>query len=632
MKGRRLWVLLAGALLLPWLGACSLVKLKDESKAFYSSTVLVGEVAAGDAWDKPIVVAAYTRQDGRLKTVHHTVLHEAGGFELIVPKGQYGLFAFGDANGNLTLDAGEPVGRYSPSPVTASGSGILMQLNFAVAHKALDDIPVGTAVPAKAVAGRHHSTQAGAIADLDAPVFAREFGKHGYWAPMAFYKEAGGNIYFLEPYDPARTPILFVHGVAGSPQDWQYFFKHLDRKRYQAWFFHYPSGASLDSVSYLLYWKLINLQRRYHFDRMVFTAHSMGGLVVRSLLANPHFPFPAAKTFVSISTPWGGESSANSGVAYSPAVIPSWHDVRSEGRFIQTLFDQPLPRDLDYTLFFGHGGSYSLLRSANTDGVITLASQLRPAAQAEALTIKGFNEDHVGILSSPEVFRQYERTLAAAERKFAAQAAADGGRLAIAFHYSQEDAAPKSQPVLLLTSLDDAQKTITLPIRSADNGGELGPFPPGRYTASLFAYGFRTVPDRLPVTVSPGATSRLRFDLAPQGVFSGYIGANVKAGENPAGSHRRPRRDIQVESITLSNGTDTRSLTVDESAQDRLIETYLAGRDHAGQASFSFVGLAEGDYELTIKAAGHRPFRRTYRIVPGQYVYVEPIDLAPLQQ
>jgi len=624
--------LLAGALLLPWLGACSLVKLKDESKAFYSSTVLVGEVTAPDGWAKPIVVAAYTRQDGRLEIAHHTVLHEAGGFELIVPKGQYALFAFGDGNGNLTLDAGEPVGRYSRSPVTASGTGLLMQLNFALSDKPLDEIPVGTAVPAKPVAGGQHSTQAGAIADLRARVFSREFGKHGYWAPMEFFKEAGGNIYFLEPYDPARTPILFVHGVAGSPQDWQYFFAHLDRSRYQPWFFHYPSGASLDSVAYLLYWKLINLQRQYHFDRMVFTAHSMGGLVVRSLLTNPHFPFPAAKAFVSISTPWDGEAAANSGVAYSPAVIPSWHDVRSRGRFIQTLFDQPLPRDLDYTLFFGHGGSYSLLRSANTDGVITLASQLRPAAQAEARTIKGFNEDHVGILSSAEVFRQYELVLAAAERKFGAQAADDGGRVGIAFRYEQDDAAPRSQPVLLLTSVDDARKSITLPIRSADNGSELGPFPPGRYAASLFAYGFRTVPERLAVTVSPGATPRLRFDLAPQGVFSGYIGADVKPGENPAGSHRSPRRDIRIASITFSNGTDTRSLSVDDTPEDRLIETYLAGRDHAGPASFSFVGLAEGDYELTIRAAGYQPFRRTYRIVPGQYVYVQPIDLTPLDR
>jgi pimeloyl-ACP methyl ester carboxylesterase len=630
VAGRPAGVLLA-AVLLPCLGACSLIKLKDESREFYSSTVLVGEVSTAAAWEKPIVVAAYTRQHGRVKIVHHTVLHEAGGYELIVPKGEYGLFAFGDANGNLVLDAGEPVGRYSPSPVAASGTGLVMQLNFVLSDRPQGEIALGTAVAARPIAGALHSTQAGAIADLGAPIFSREAGKHGYWAPMAFYKEAGGNIYFLDKYDPARIPVVFVHGVAGSPQDWTYFFSRLDRTRYQPWFFYYPSGASLDSISHLLYWKLINLQRRYHFDKLYFTAHSMGGLVVRSFLGNPDFQFPAAKAFISISTPWGGDATANSGVAYSPAVIPSWNDVRSKGRFIETLFDQPLPRGLDYTLFFGHGGGYSLLQSANTDGAITLASELRPAAQAEAGTIKGFDEDHVSILSSPEVFGQYEAALAAADRKFDGRGAAGQGSLRIGFHYAQQDDAPKSQPVLLLTPRNGGGKKIFWPIRSADNGSELGAFPPGHYTASLFAYGFRTSPSSLPVTIAPGTTPQLQFSLAPQGVFSGYIGAEVAASDNPAGSYRSPRRDLLIESITFSNGTETRTLGADSTDEDRTIETYLAGRDHANRSSFSFIGLTAGDYDLTIRAAGYQPYRKTYRIVPGQYVHIQPIDLVPLK-
>ncbi|MFP5391022.1 MAG: lipase family alpha/beta hydrolase [Gammaproteobacteria bacterium] len=632
---RRLPALLLGALWLPLLSACSLVQLKDESSQFYASTVLVGEVSAPAGWDRPIVVAAATREQGRLKIVHHAVLHEAGGYELIVPKGEYELFAFGDANGNLALDAGEPVGRYSPAPVAASGTGVVIELNVALSNKAQAEIPLGTQVAAKPVAGPSHSTQAGAIADLDAAVFSAQFGKSGYWAPMAFFREAGGNVYFLEPYDPARIPVLFVHGVAGSPQDWRYFFSHLDRTRYQPWFFYYPSGAALDSMAYLLYWKLINLQRRYHFDTLYVTAHSMGGLVVRSLLGNPDFPFPAAKAFISISTPWGGDAMADTGVDYSPAVIPSWRDVRSKGRFIGALFERPLPRELEYTLFFGHGGKYSLLRSANTDGAITLASQLRPAAQAEARLVKGFNEDHVGILSSAEVFRQYERVLAGADKTFHA-AAAGKGSVRLAFDYEQADDAPRSAPALLLTPQDKTQQPIALPIQPGDNGSQLGPFPPGQYSASLVAYGFRSTPSQLPVTIAADATPRLAFSLAPQGVFSGYIGAELNASDSlaarAAGSYRAPHRDLHIESITLSSGADTRRLTPADDVQDRTLESYLAGRDYAHQSSFSFVGLAAGEYELTIKARGYQVYRKTYRIVPGQYVYVQPIDLIPLQQ
>jgi len=114
--------------------------------------------------------------------------------------------------------------------------------------------------------------------------------------------ELGGNIYFLEPYDPAKTPILFVHGAAGSPQNWTYFFQHIDRTRYQPWIFYYPSGSSVDSMSYLLFWKLSNLQRRYHFNKIYFTAHSMGGLVVRNFLANMGGYLPVSKAFISLST------------------------------------------------------------------------------------------------------------------------------------------------------------------------------------------------------------------------------------------------------------------------------------------------------------------------------------------
>jgi len=89
--------------------------------------------------------------------------------------------------------------------------------------------------------------------------------------------------------------VLLVHGALGSPQDWRAFFTGLDRTRYQAWFFCYPSGAAIDSMAYLLYWKLLNLQLRYHFDTLYLTAHSMGGLVVRTFLLNHGAQFPQAR-------------------------------------------------------------------------------------------------------------------------------------------------------------------------------------------------------------------------------------------------------------------------------------------------------------------------------------------------
>ncbi|WP_186948206.1 lipase family alpha/beta hydrolase [Undibacterium hunanense] len=641
------WQLLSCLILCGGMSACSFVKLNDEAKVFYSSTVFVGTISSDAPWDKPVVVAAYTKRDGRLEIAHYTVLHEPGAYELIVPKGQYSVFAFGDANGNLRLDAGEPVGQYMSPTIEASGTGVVAELNFVIsaAQTAASTIsvpvPIGTMVGETPASGKLHSTQVGAIAELDQAVFSSESGKSGYWTPVEFFKKAGGNIYFLDKYDPAKTPVLFVHGVAGSPQDWKYFFEHLDRSKYQPWFFYYPSGASLDSMSYLLYWKLANLQRRYHFDKIYFTAHSMGGMVVRSFLSNYGAQFPAAKLFVSLSTPWGGDTMADNGVRYSPVVVPSWNDMQSKGRFVQTLFQKPLPPDLDYYLFFGHGGSYSLLHSANTDGSITLASELRADAQADARMVKGFNESHIGILSSPEVFRQYTAVLAAADKKNGGRgdkgnnngSNASSGNLNIAFTYEVTGSIPKSDPLLLLTPVDSSREKITLPMSTRDSGTQLGPFPPGEYTASVVAYGFKTVPATIPVVITNSKKAELKFSFMPQGVLSGYIGADVKSGDNPAGSFRAPHPDIQIESITLVGEKESRTLTAkdDIKERDRGADAYLAGRDYRFQSFFSFVGLKEGQYELLIKASGYQPYKQSYHIVPGQYAYLKPIDLIPLK-
>ena len=37
-------------------------------------------------------------------------------------------------------------------------------------------------------------------------------------------------------------------------------------------------------MAYLLFWKLYNLQVKYKFNTLYITAHSMGGLVARSLI------------------------------------------------------------------------------------------------------------------------------------------------------------------------------------------------------------------------------------------------------------------------------------------------------------------------------------------------------------
>ena len=108
------------------------------------------------------------------------------------------------------------------------------------------------------------------------------------------------------------------------------------------------------------------------------------------------------RSYITVSTPWGGIASAGAGVKYSPAVIPVWNDLAPDGDYLRTLFDRPLPDDLPHYLLFGFRLE-SFFNTTSSDGVIPLSSQLRDAAQQQATRVRGFDEGHVSILDSAAV-------------------------------------------------------------------------------------------------------------------------------------------------------------------------------------------------------------------------------------
>lgn len=399
---RGLAIVMAYALL----GGCTLVQTRSESAQVDRLSVLMGRVTAALDWDGPVIVAATTRVEDRIVVAHQALLHQPGAYELLVPPGVYTVVAYGDRDGDRVPDAGDPAGMFG-SNVAANGTHMVMALDFSLTASAAD---ARAALPARLPAPPRHSSQVGAIADLDAAPFSAESGQRSYWTPIAGFHALGGNIYFLEQYDPARTPVLFVHGASGSAQDWRYFFEHLDRGKYQAWFFQYPSGAPLDAMAHLLHWKLQNLKLRYPVERLHIVAHSMGGLVVQRFLVDRAEEFPEIEHFITLSTPWHGDARATLGVEHSPAVVPSWRDLQPDGVFVNRLFERPVPERISHSLLFGHRGGPSLLRPTS-DGTVTLASQLRPEAQARAHVVMGFDEDHTSILSSPHVLREVARLL-----------------------------------------------------------------------------------------------------------------------------------------------------------------------------------------------------------------------------
>ena len=107
----------------------------------------------------------------------------------------------------------------------------------------------------------------------------------------AHYEKKTG-LYFLQPYDPDRIPLVFVHGLISTPFDWVKTINGLQadpeiRKRYQFWVFAYPTGNPVLYSALRLREELAKVDKLYpkHKD-YVLVSHSMGGLLSQAQVTN----------------------------------------------------------------------------------------------------------------------------------------------------------------------------------------------------------------------------------------------------------------------------------------------------------------------------------------------------------
>ncbi len=385
-------------------------------------SVLAGQIRGAAPDGSSLAVAAFAtsfsaaenRQIDRLAT--YLLLPQPGPYALFVPAGRYKIVVFVDTNRNFVLEPDEFAGRLErPEPVTLRSNQMAADLDIELWRPGARrfDFPVSLQrLPLRQVP--EHVLEYGGTIELDNDIFGRRYASMGLWQPVDFVEKIGVHLYALEPFDPTRTPVLFVHGINGTPLDWKYLAKGLDSHRFQAWFYYYPSGMRLNLVSGLLDEKIRAVHRRYGFQKLVVVAHSMGGLVSRGFINRQAVRADEdyLHLFVSISTPWGGDKTARVGLDNSPLSVPSWEDVAEGSRFIEDLYRQELPADLGHYLFFSYGGNRRLHWDAN-DGTVTLQSQLDPRAKSQARQIVGFYEDHITVLASSAVEQKLNELLAA---------------------------------------------------------------------------------------------------------------------------------------------------------------------------------------------------------------------------
>jgi pimeloyl-ACP methyl ester carboxylesterase len=157
-------------------------------------------------------------------------------------------------------------------------------------------------------------------ADFDAPtalLIARErpdrLGLSRVMNPEAYADTA--MLTRLQQFDPARTPVIFVHGLQETGASWAPMIDSLRhdptiRKHYQFWYFSYPSGYPYPYAAGLFRRDLDGIERAFPIHkRIVLIGHSMGGLICRLMITDTgdkiwrtFFATPPAKTPLASDT------------------------------------------------------------------------------------------------------------------------------------------------------------------------------------------------------------------------------------------------------------------------------------------------------------------------------------------
>ena len=115
--------------------------------------------------------------------------------------------------------------------------------------------------------------------------------------PERYTEETG--LYFLQPYDPNKIPVVLIHGLVSSPDAFKTTINDLApepwfRQHYQIWLYNYPTATPwlFNSMRFRSQMRSACAYARtkgneHKLKQMVVIGHSMGGLIARSSVTKP---------------------------------------------------------------------------------------------------------------------------------------------------------------------------------------------------------------------------------------------------------------------------------------------------------------------------------------------------------
>jgi pimeloyl-ACP methyl ester carboxylesterase len=372
----------------------------------YNSSVIMGTVTGGGS--HAIMVMASPASGTKNEPADYIILERPGTYMIYVPAGQYHLYVFSDYDDNGFFEQGETAGAYRSgetggrAEVRVGEGDVRTDVNMTAAPQRGGSEMFPQNIRVRDNASFHYQASNGDVVKIYDERFCSDNADRGWWSPSMFMKVFGANIYMVQKYDPAKIPVLFVHGAQGTPQNWAYFLFRLDKDRYQPWFYYYPSGIRLSLASRLLYESLIDLRKRYGFTTICITAHSMGGLITRDLLTRSNLKRDGitVTVYVTLASPWTGFDSANMAFKFPSKKLPIWYDVSTASSFISRVLRAQMPLYINYYLFYGKADS------------VAGGKALDERAYGGAKEKFGFDVNHDSILSDRKVFAKFKEVLA----------------------------------------------------------------------------------------------------------------------------------------------------------------------------------------------------------------------------
>ena len=352
-----------GIALLAALGACAMLDVGKQQAKLDATCRVSGRVDAERVDAAPLIVVLARRDGERWQVADHFVLERPGLWGFAASAGTYGVVAFQDLNRDLKLQPGEPylgIQQFSCGPGERR-SDVALHIPADGRSRFSETLDI-SALQARTFNEQlelslTQVTAVGELASLADPRFDETIAEDGLWRPFDFLFKGQPGIYFIDEYDRTKMPVLFVHGINGTPQNFGTLIERLDRRRFQPWVYYYPSGAHLPQVADHLTQTMRKLQVRYGFRSFVVVAHSMGGLVSRGFLQRygEGGGGAAVPLFVSISTPWDGHKGAEWGAKAPFGSARVFTDMAPGSEYLRSLYgrDPGVPHYLLYSFQIG---------------------------------------------------------------------------------------------------------------------------------------------------------------------------------------------------------------------------------------------------------------------------------------